>query len=210
LPLIRTETAGTTRLTEAQEALQRGDYDWVALTSAAAVPALPGQVRARIAAVGPATAGALRGAGYAVDLVPSSDYSADALLAEWNAAGRILLLRSELAAPTLADGLRAVGCQVDDVVAYRTVPAEVGVSDRSQLRAGRADAALVSSGSVARALAELEPPVTTRIACLGPRTAAAARRAGLQVAVVAERQQIEVLVEAVCALFPTKITKDSR
>jgi uroporphyrinogen-III synthase len=208
LPLIRTDLAESDRLMQAQQALSRGDYDWVALTSAAAVPALPPQVQSRIAAVGPATDKALRDGGYAVDLTPSSDYSADGMLAQWNAAGRILLLRSELAASTLADGLVAAGCRVDDVVAYRTRPAEVSASDRSQLQAGRADAALVTSGSVARALADLGPPTKTRIACLGPRTAAATREAGLQVAAVAQRQQIEALVEAVCDLKPEMMTKE--
>src|SRR5699024_10183091 len=66
LPLIRTEPVRTGQLERAQHDLQRGGYDWVALTSAAAVTALPPQVRARIAVVGPATARAVTEAGHPV------------------------------------------------------------------------------------------------------------------------------------------------
>src|SRR5699024_4356484 len=71
LPLIRTELVRTEQLERAQYDLQHGRYDWVALTSAAAVAALPPQVRARIAVVGPATARAVTEAGHPVTHQPA-------------------------------------------------------------------------------------------------------------------------------------------
>lgn len=209
LPMIRTETAESPELAAARADLATGVYDWVAITSAAAVPALPDTVRARIAAVGPATATALREAGYAVDLVPAGpDYSADAMLGQWHPQGRVLLLHSDLAGTALRDGLRAAGAQVDEVVAYRTTATELATEDAGDLRTGRADAALVSSGSVARALAAARVAPSTRIACLGPRTASVARECGLDVALTAPYQQVEALTEALRQQYTPDPTED--
>lgn len=196
VPIIRTELATGPELTAARADLTAGAYDWVAITSAAATGALPATVRARIATVGPATASALREAGYAVEMVPAGpDYSAEAMLASWRPPGRVLLLRSDLAAPTLGDGLRAAGATVTDVVAYRTRPAELTAEAAAGLSTGRADAALVTSGSVARALAAAGVAGTTLVACLGPRTAQVAREYGLRVDLVATSQHIDTLVD---------------
>ena len=193
LPLIRTEPVRTGQLERAQHDLQRGGYDWVALTSAAAVTALPPQVRARIAVVGPATARAVTEAGHPVAHQPA-EFSARGMLDSWHPSGRVLLLHSDLAAPTLADGLREQGTAVTDVVAYRTLPADVPAEQAARVRSGAADAALITSGSVARALTALRPPAGLAAACLGPRTAGEAREAGLHVALVAREQHIDTLV----------------
>lgn len=209
LPVIHTEPVNSPELAAGRAALTVGDYDWVAITSAAAVPALPAAVDARIAAVGPATATALREAGYAVDLVPDGpDYSAEAMLAHWHPAGRVLLLHSDRAGPTLADGLRPGAEEVQEVVAYRTVTTELTADDAADLRAGRAGAALLTSGSVVRALAAARIAPTTQLACLGPRTATVARECGLTVALTAPHQQIEALVEALRQLYSPDPAED--
>ncbi|HLR27221.1 MAG TPA: uroporphyrinogen-III synthase [Ruania sp.] len=193
LPLIRTELVRTEQLERARHDLQYGRYDWVALTSAAAVTALPPQVGARIAVVGPATARAVTEAGHTVAYQPA-EFSARGMLDSWHPTGKVLLLHSDLAAPTLADGLREQGTAVTDVIAYRTLPADVPAEQAARLRSGAADAALITSGSVARALADLHPPAALAAACLGPRTAEEAREAGLYVALVARQQHIDTLV----------------
>ncbi|WFR68638.1 uroporphyrinogen-III synthase [Curtobacterium flaccumfaciens] len=105
---------------------ERAGYGWLVVTSATAVrvvagrvPCLPSDVR--VACVGEATARAARDAGWRVDVVPA-DASAAGLVGALPAdADRVLYPRSEIAASTLVDGLRARGIDVDDVVAYRTV-----------------------------------------------------------------------------------------
>src|SRR5690606_861303 len=116
--------------------------------------ALPEGVR--VAAVGEHTAAALAAAGVRVDFVPSTDYTARALVDEWpdrRAGLRVLAPLSAIAAPTLVDGLRAHGLDVDAVEAYTTVTAR---PDAATAQAAMRDirAVLVTSGSVARAVTE--------------------------------------------------------
>ena len=182
--------------------------------------------RTAVAAVGPGTARTLERHGVVPTLVPA-EYSARGLLAELAdvapadvapAAGvpasgaratsptpggrRVLVPQSDLAELTLADGLRAAGWDVDVVLAYRTVAAGRPPSSvADELREGRFDAVLLSSTSTVAGLLELvgTPPASTVVACIGPRTAAAASSAGLTVAVVPEVASGEALVDALAA-----------
>ena len=113
-------------------------YDWVAFTSPAAVDALTDAVISSggdgrsfagisLAAVGAATAEALRARGLSADLVAtreSAEGLADALVARMQRDGersmRVLLPRSDLADGALPDRLRSDGCHIETVVAYRT------------------------------------------------------------------------------------------
>jgi uroporphyrinogen-III synthase len=111
----------------------------------------------------------------------------------------ILTLRSEIAKPVLTRLLAEAGHRVRSVVAYRTVG--VPVTDRiaEDVRNGRINAILVTSGSVAEQVQQQFPdiPDTTVIAAIGPRTAKDARRAGLSVDVVAATQTVDALIDAV-------------
>jgi uroporphyrinogen-III synthase len=75
------------------------------------------------------------------------------------------------------------------------------VTDRiaEDVRNGRINAILVTSGSVAEQVQQQFPdiPDTTVIAAIGPRTAKDARRAGLSVDVVAATQTVDALIDAV-------------
>lgn len=189
--------------------LADGDFDWMTITSATTVDVLsshravvaPGT---RIAAVGETTAAALVAAGYRVDLVPAEDNSARGLLAEWEAATqgvvplRILTLRSEIAKPLLTEGLRRIGHEVESVVAYRTIGVPVDPRVVADVAAGKVQALLVTSGSVAEQVQEQFGPVpeTTLVACIGPRTAKDAAALGLRVDLVAEAPSAEALIEA--------------
>lgn len=181
--------------------LSAGDFDWLVVTSATTAGLLDGvtvPATTRIAAVGSATATALAEAGLRVDFVPSADFSADALIGEWpgGAGSRIFLPQSAIAGPVLAEGLRAAGHRVEAVAAYRTIGARVAPAVVAQVGSGGIRAILVTSGSVAREVAaQLVPiPRATMVACIGPRTAAEARAAGLDVGTIAERQSIESLI----------------
>ncbi len=189
--------------------LAAGDFDWITITSATTVDVLsshravvaPGT---RIAAVGETTAAALVAAGYHADIVPSEDNSARGLLAEWQAATngvvplRILALRSEIAKPLLSEGLRRIGHDVESVVAYRTIGVPVNERVVADVAAGRVQAVLITSGSVAKQVEEQLGPIPeqTLVACIGPRTAKDAAAVGLRVDVVADERTAESLIAA--------------
>lgn len=186
--------------------LQAGGFDWIVITSATTVDVLMSQnvvipERTKIAAVGETTGAALSLAGYRVDYVPEADNSARGLVKEWphgEIVGRVLIPQSDIAEPTLVTGLTALGLDVQFVSAYRTVGVPVTDHVRADVASGRIGAILVSSGSVARQIAQqLVPlPVGTIVACIGPRTAYDARAAGLVVNVIAETRSANSLVES--------------
>ncbi|PVU83019.1 hypothetical protein DDP54_08405 [Cellulomonas sp. WB94] len=237
VPLIQTvPPEDPTELDDVLLALGIGYYGWLAVTSGAAVPVLADRAveigttlaelveDLHVAAVGPATERALRDAGVRVDLVPRGASSAIHLLTAWpplpaasapaeegSAASRVLVPRGDLAAPTLAAGLRGRGWSVDEIVAYRTVPGpapdDVTRADWSE---GRIGAVVLTSGSSARNLVELlgPPPPGTLVVCLGPSTAAVAERIGLDVGTVATEQTptglVAALVDALAATHPPR------
>jgi uroporphyrinogen-III synthase len=176
----------------------------------------------RVAAVGPGTARALAEAGVTTDLVPRGPSTGAGLAAQWPSPSpadttvpveppdaavasederppRVLFARGDLAASTVADGLRSRGWQVDEVVAYRTVTAPAPPDDvREDWRAGRIRAALLTSASTVRALVEHlgAPPAGTLLVAIGPTTAAEAERLGLHLTAIAAEQTMSGLVAA--------------
>lgn len=193
-------------LAVALQELQSGGFDWVVITSATTVDVLLSQnvvipEQTKIAAVGETTSAALSLAGYPVDYVPEADNSARGLVKEWphgEISGRVLIPQSDIAEPTLVSGLTALGLNVQFVSAYRTVGVPVTDHVRADVADGRVAAILVSSGSVARQIAQqLAPlPAETIVACIGPRTAYDARAAGLVVHVIAETRSATGLVDS--------------
>jgi hydroxymethylbilane synthase len=198
VPLIAIEPV------EGADAFPSGPYDWVVLTSANAVHAVGERLRAlreaRFAAVGPATAEALRDIGVEPAFVPER-YSADAIA---NGLGplegaRVLLPQSEIAERALADGLRARGATVNAVAAYRTVAVEPTPAEAREL--ARADAVVLASGSAARSLAARGGAGGALLVCIGPKTAEAAREAGLSVGLVAEEATAQGIIQALVSHF---------
>ncbi|WP_254431324.1 uroporphyrinogen-III synthase [Agromyces sp. Marseille-P2726] len=190
--------------------LARGEFDWVTVTSATTVDVLAsyGAVipeTTKVAAVGETTAAALVAAGYRADIVPSEENSARGLLEEWEAATggqrglRVLALRSAIAKQVLSVGLARVGHHVEAVVAYRTVGVPVAQKVGDDVRAGRVNAVLVTSGSVAEQVQQQLGPIpeTTLVAAIGPQTKRDAAKFGLRVDVVAKERTAESLIDAV-------------
>ncbi len=107
-----------------------GRYDWICLTSPSAVRCFHDLLLKekmdlrrlpKIMSVGSGSAQALEKLGLGCDLMPESDFSGAGLLkvaAPLVKGQKILRLRSQKAGPELADGLRAAGAEVDDVVLY--------------------------------------------------------------------------------------------
>lgn len=192
-------------LANAFHELNDGQFDWLAVTSATTVDVMTVSgvkipANTKIAAVGETTAGALLLAGHQVDFVPEFDNSGRGLVKEWPDTSpglRVLAPQSNLADTTLVDGLGELGHEVVSVSAYCTIGVPVLEKVREDVASGRIAAVLISSGSVARQIAEqLSPlPETTIVACIGPRTAFDARAAGLTVHVIAEARSSESLVQ---------------
>lgn len=196
---------------------QVGGYDWVVFTSGNGVAAAAKRMdvlgldaRAlagvRVAAIGSATATAVREAlGVRADLVPGK-YVAETLAAELTGKGRrFLLLRADIARPTLPEMLREAGGEVDDVVAYRTVtPSSLPAAAVEALREKRVDWVAFTSASTVRGLVSLLGDEAAllddvRIASIGPVTSDAVRAAGLAVAAEAARSDVGGLVDAIVA-----------
>jgi uroporphyrinogen-III synthase len=190
--------------------LAAGGFDWVTVTSATTVDVLSsyGAVippSTKVAAVGETTAAALIAAGYHADIVPAEDNSAQGLLEEWAAATegqhplRVLALRSAIAKQVLSIGLARAGHHVEAVVAYRTVGVPVAQKVADDVRAGRVNAVLVTSGSVAEQVQQQLGPIpeSTLVAAIGPQTQKDAAELGLRVDVVARERSAESLIDAV-------------
>jgi uroporphyrinogen-III synthase len=208
-PLINfAPTTDQAALDVALEQLAAGEFDWLTVTSATTVDVLFAHRAAvppstRIAAVGETTAAALQAVGYEVALVPAQDNSAEGmaeqLIALETDPRRILALRSEIAKPVLSRLLSEAGHDVHSVVAYRTVGVPVTDRIKRDVENGRINAILITSGSVAEQVREQFPeiPDETLLAAIGPRTARDAQKAGLPVSVVADRQTVDALIDAV-------------
>lgn len=214
LPTIRIDDPpDPTPLREAAASLP--SYDWLVLTSVngvrrlreamAEVGARRSDVRCRVAAIGPATAGEARSAGFPSPLVPER-YRAEALLeAILDAAGgalggsRCLLPRAAEARDVLPEGLRAAGAEVDVVPAYVTVAARESARPlRRRLARREIDWITFTASSTVRAFHRLADGETgrARVAAIGPITAATARELGMAVDLVAEEHTMRGLVRA--------------
>ena len=115
---------------------------------------------------------------------------------------RILVPRAESARPELVEGLRSLGCQVDEVTLYRAAVPEAAPSEAlSLLRDGAIDIVAFTSSSTVRNLAamlngHIETLRGPLVACIGPITAKTAEELGLRVDVVASEYTVEGLVGA--------------
>ena len=191
-----------------------GDWSWVVFTSANAVRALhpagrDWPARTRVAAVGPATALALRAAGVAPALVaerPRAEGVLAALLPRLGPHDRVLLPQAEDARPVLADGLRAAGVEVQVVVAYRkAAPPEAPARAARIFGGGPLGWVTFTSPSTARAFAALfaeswparRPGLLA--ASIGSVTSAALRDLGSPPAAEAATPSDRALVEAIAA-----------
>jgi uroporphyrinogen-III synthase len=157
-------------------------YDWLVVTSRNGAHELArrGVTANRIAAIGPATAEALRSHGLAVDFVATTHTQEG--------------LRDELPPGTAllaaAEGARLDVLDADFLPLYRTIELRPDVP--------QVDIALLMSGSAARALAATGAPVS--VVAIGPQTEAEARAAGLSVAAVAVTHDLDGLIEALRSL----------
>ena len=164
----------------------------------------------KIAAIGSATAAALKKYGLIADLVPSAykaEELADALKDQITAGDKILLARAKVAREVLPERLRSLGAQVDVATAYETV---TDCENRDELVAALAsgEASVVtftSSSTVTNLLEALGPDKKlldkVALAAIGPVTAATLEKNGLKAAIAAEEYTIDGLMTAIEAYY---------
>ena len=155
---------------------------------------------ARVAAIGPGTAAALREHGVVADIVPEQ-FTAEGLLdaLAGQPARHILIARAVEARDVLPDGLRERGGEVDVVALYETVAEPLTEEQRAAALA--ADYVTFTSSSTVRFFFEAlgEAPPAGRLVSIGPITSGALRDRGLEPHVEASRHDIDGLVEALLA-----------
>ena len=205
-PLIRLAP-----LPEARETVRGlAAYDWVILTSPSAVRCLGALLREaavdvrtlpRLMTCGPGTDRELRRLGLSSDATAGEEFGAAGLLAVARRAiqppARVLRLRSEKAGAALADGLRAQGLDVEDMVLYR--------NERiAYARLPEFDAVFFASASAVEAFADLwgvGSLANRTVAAIGNPTRAALRSRGADAHVTGAEATVESCLQALAGYF---------
>jgi uroporphyrinogen III methyltransferase / synthase len=161
--------------------------------------------RATVAVIGPGTARELERHGVRADVVPPRAIAESLVeaLAEIPVDGRrVLIARAAEARDVLPDALRERGARVDAIGLYETVVEALSDAQRSAL--ADVDYVTFTSASSVRNLLdslgdEREALDGARVVSIGPVTSAEARELEIDVAVEAERHDIDGLVDALVA-----------
>jgi uroporphyrinogen III methyltransferase/synthase len=208
-------------------------YDWLAFTSVNGVEYFLGRMDAlghgraelefhRICAVGRKTAEKLESENIVVDLTPER-FTAEALVEEFTAhfgvhqrlyGSRMLLPASRTTRDVIRPAMEKIGVYVEVVEAYQTMtPAAKGENVARLFRDAEADYIVFTSPStVANLAAILETDhlatylSNTRVACIGPVTAEAARLHGLTVHIQPEEHTGQAIVTAIVADSSEKLS----
>ncbi len=156
---------------------------------------------ARVAAIGPGTAAALREHGLIADVVPEQ-FVAEGLVAALAdvPVTRALIARASQARDVLPDALRERGAEVDVLELYETV-AEPLSRDQLDGIAGADYVTFTSSSTVRFLLQSVADGLGghARLVSIGPVTSEALREHGLAADVEATRHDIDGLIEALLA-----------
>jgi len=201
------------------EALRNiANYDWMMFTSSNAVRGIAARMQAigidsralshlKFGVNGPSTARALAELGINADVIPDQ-YLASAMVERLKNDGitpaNVLFPRSEIGRETLANGLRELGSQVDEVVAYSTEsPKDTGEQARQAYEEG-IDFTTFTSSSTVRNLVDLlggSPDLinATKTVMIGPITADTAKELNVNIDIEAEEQSIAGIVKAIQA-----------
>jgi uroporphyrinogen III methyltransferase/synthase len=198
-----------------------GTYDWVVFTSASGVEAFFAELdrqnrdgrafgSAKICAIGPATAEALRRRGLYADAIPT-EFRGEGVAQiiidahEGDPRGlRVLLPRAAVAREILPDTLRNAGAHVDVIHAYRNLPTtkETEEAIRHAITEREVDVVTFTAPStvesIVRILGQDAPRILAQLttASIGPITTAAAEKLAIRIDVTAESYTSDGLVDA--------------
>jgi uroporphyrinogen III methyltransferase/synthase len=193
-------------------------YGWLIFTSANGVTFFWRRLKAlgknsqaltgiRVAAIGPATASALRRHRVQPAFIPE-EFVAEAIVPGLGdvRGQRILLPRADIARPALLLELEKAGAIPEEIAVYRTVPAKPSPKELEELQHGIDVATFTSSSTVRNFMRILDDQAASLlkgavIACIGPITAETAHSLGLEVHVVATEYTADGLVDAVVEYY---------
>ncbi len=199
-----------------QAILNLTQYQWIVFTSVNGIEAVFQQLQAlkldsralhgvKIGAIGPATGKALEARGITPDYQPDI-YTTEVLITGFrsrNIAGqRFLLPRTDIADERLAEELTGLGAMVQEITVYRTAPDVEAINKaKEMLLLHRLDViTFTSSSTVSNLVIVLGTDSISlngvKIACIGPKTAETAIKAGLKPDIVAQEHTIPGLVDA--------------
>lgn len=195
---------------------QLASYDWIIFTSVNGVEHFLKRLdqnprvdlralKAKVAAIGPATRDAVERLHIRVDLMPER-YVAESVVEAFAAhdlqGKRILLPRATVARDLIPQALTARGATVDVAPAYETVVPERSrelLAELTKQPAAMPDWITFTSSSTVTNFLELAPGGVwpgTRVASIGPVTSATVRGRGLAVDVEASAHTIDGLIDA--------------
>jgi uroporphyrinogen III methyltransferase / synthase len=204
------------------------DYNWLIFTSANGVKYFferlfvqDKDIRElkgiKICCIGPSTALQVKKMGIKIDLIPEY-YVSESILqsfAKMNMQGqKVLIPRTADARDILPEGLKKMGAIVDVVTAYVTVNSGEKREKLAQLISDkRIDVITFTSSSTITRFLEImgkdyaiPPPI--KIACIGPITAAMARKAGWKVDIQQEEYTMQGLVHSLIDYFGQKASAE--
>ncbi|MHA7175428.1 uroporphyrinogen-III synthase [Arthrobacter sp. Sr24] len=256
VPVIDFEMGEQKVLGDSLRRLAAGDYRWLVISSITTVRALKQWCAAAgtslealipastsVATIGPTSVAVLAAEGVHAVLAPVDLQSAAGLVALWpefspstDASNKVLLPQSNIAEPTLVEGLSAQGWAPEIVTAYKTVdyPAKpelrltatlTGRSGSSpisadypllnpaeaagEIRQGAINAVVLASGSAARRVAATMAPLPQNclLIAIGPPTQAEAQRLGMVVAATATHPTPESIVAALARAHTNFLTQ---
>lgn len=211
-------SADQTQLLSAMSSLEKGEFDWLILTSQNAVDAVANIVgpitipsQFKTATVGPATANAATcKLGLTPHFIPGT-YTSQTLaeMLPLEHGDRVLIPQSAIAPADLAESLTHRGAEVTTVPAYRTTVGTGGVDLASGLNRHEFDGVIFASSSAVTGFVErlhsssvgLSEALTLPAICIGNRTAESARRAGFAHVHVAGEQSLQGLSAAIESVF---------
>ncbi len=188
-------------------------WDWIVFSSANGVRFFLQRLRelgrdwralgkTRFAVIGPATRAALEEFGFIADAQPESFVAEElaAMLEPQVAGQRVLLVRASRGREVLADRLRPVAAQLEQVVTYLSEDVTAPDPDiAAALERGEIDWVTVTSSAIAASLAQMFGASLrrARLASISPITTSTLRQLGYEPAVEAQEQTMTGVVQAI-------------
>ena len=194
-----------------------GLYEWLIFTSANGVKFFMDALsksggtvndiaKIKICAVGPKTAEAAIKFGLDISLIPEN-YNASGVLASFESINikrkTVLFPRAETGNDILPEGLKKMGARIDMVPFYRTAKPALRGNELKKILHNGIDVVTFTSGSTVDNLLSilgsrhLDKLKGIKIACISELTAAVAERHGLGCDIIARKNRVDSLVDAI-------------